>query len=171
MSLTQEVPTEQNLTPTEVAQGVRVPAKSSAEARFVGARFGRLIIVEFAGRDKGGHRFWACRCDCRGDNPEAPLVRVRQDFLTSGRTQSCGCRRVELMWQNQRPSKQSRRNGPAQEIEKETYPEENKIVTTEKTPPSEARFRPVRLVARRINILKLRIRQGDRVSHGRDYSL
>lgn len=49
-----------------------------------GQRFGRLVIVECAGRVKR-IRQWLCRCDCGNE------VIVRRDSLTTGKTQSCGC--------------------------------------------------------------------------------
>jgi hypothetical protein len=115
-----------------------VPRK--AEGRFLGARFGRLVVVKFAGRDKGGHCFWSCRCDCQGARPNPPLKRVRQDFLLSGKVQSCGCRRVELMWGNKRPAKQSRRNRPPQKIAEPNYPLETPTVTQNEGGSSAERF-------------------------------
>lgn len=49
-----------------------------------GARFGRLVVVEYAGKRKG--RFhWLCKCDCGGQKVTAT------SNLTGGGTQSCGC--------------------------------------------------------------------------------
>lgn len=51
-----------------------------------GARFGRLVAVEFAGHI-GRHRAraWLCKCDC--GNTKAIAVSA----LRAGRTRSCGC--------------------------------------------------------------------------------
>lgn len=52
----------------------------------IGVRFGRLTVVGAGGREKnGGHRMWACRCDC-GTEKE-----VRPRYLREGITISCGC--------------------------------------------------------------------------------
>jgi hypothetical protein len=51
-----------------------------------GRRFGRLIVVEFAGMRKG-HAIWRCRCDC------GVVAIVRSIKLRSGQTRSCGCLR------------------------------------------------------------------------------
>lgn len=50
-----------------------------------GQRFGRLVVVEEAGRDKHGHVLWKCRCDCGSET----IVYVHS--LRSGDTTSCGC--------------------------------------------------------------------------------
>lgn len=52
----------------------------------VGEKFGRLTVVEFAGR-KGSHTCstWRCLCDCGKERI------VRGDCLKGGVTKSCGC--------------------------------------------------------------------------------
>lgn len=54
-------------------------------------RFGRLKVIEFAGRDKGGKARWLCRCDCGKE------VIVVGYSLKSGHTQSCGCFRHDVL--------------------------------------------------------------------------
>lgn len=49
--------------------------------------FGKLKVIEFAGRDKYGNRLWKCRCECE------KITVVRQGHLLSGHTTSCGCTR------------------------------------------------------------------------------
>lgn len=51
----------------------------------VGLRFGRLVVLEEAGRTKGGNVCWLCRCDCGTE------VIVRSGNLRYGSTVSCGC--------------------------------------------------------------------------------
>jgi len=51
----------------------------------VGQRFGRLAVLEFAGKDKYQHSRWKCLCDCGMEK-----VVDTQD-LKNGRTKSCGC--------------------------------------------------------------------------------
>lgn len=48
-----------------------------------GQKFGRLTVVEYAGRDKSNHSLWLCRCDCG----EQKVIRGHD----LGRTKSCGC--------------------------------------------------------------------------------
>jgi hypothetical protein len=53
-----------------------------------GKRFGRLTVIELAGRKKAGSRMrpaWLCRCECGKET-----VVVSQQ-LCSGTTNSCGC--------------------------------------------------------------------------------
>ena len=53
-----------------------------------GRKFGRLVVVAFAGHRAVGDqkkRFWRCRCDC-GREIECPYGN-----LASGNTASCGC--------------------------------------------------------------------------------
>ncbi len=51
---------------------------------FVGKRFGKLTVLEYAGKEAGMHR-WKCRCDCGKE------TLVGQSPLQSGKTRSCGC--------------------------------------------------------------------------------
>lgn len=56
-----------------------------------GLRFGRLIVVEFAGRHpKSCKALWQCLCDC------GTRCIIRNDHLTGGRIASCGCWRREF---------------------------------------------------------------------------
>ncbi len=54
---------------------------------FAGRRFGRLTVLEYAGKVSGMHR-WRCICDCGRETV------VGQSLLQSGRTKSCGCLRA-----------------------------------------------------------------------------
>lgn len=56
---------------------------SVAEAK----RYGRLVIV--AARAEAGVIWWACACDC------GALVAKRATNVRSGKTVSCGCKRIE----------------------------------------------------------------------------
>lgn len=52
----------------------------------VGQRFGRLVVIDLAGRAKGNTaRLWACKCDC------GETTRVATRHLRNGHTSSCGC--------------------------------------------------------------------------------
>lgn len=61
---------------------------------YIGKRFGRLTVVEYAGKASdfgriGTARFWKCLCDCGKESI------VGQSELQNGDTQSCGCYRIE----------------------------------------------------------------------------
>ncbi|MBQ6867210.1 MAG: hypothetical protein IJO16_00865 [Clostridia bacterium] len=51
---------------------------------YIGNRFGKLTVIEYAGKTKGVHR-WKCRCDC------GKTIIAAQNSLQSGHTRSCGC--------------------------------------------------------------------------------
>lgn len=50
-----------------------------------GQRFGRLTVVEQAGRTKSRSVLWLCHCDCGNDKV------IAANHLTKGSTKSCGC--------------------------------------------------------------------------------
>lgn len=54
-----------------------------------GKRFGKLVVIEEAGRTVGKQVLWLCRCDC-GKEPI-----VRGVCLRNGHTTSCGCKITE----------------------------------------------------------------------------
>jgi len=65
-----------------------------ARKDYIGRRFGRLTVVEYAGNAKslgksGKANYWRCRCDCGGESV------VSQTELQNGGTQSCGCLQKE----------------------------------------------------------------------------
>lgn len=72
-----------------------LPERSTARSRFIdrrGQRFGRLVVVEFAGQAidaKGRPRLWRCLCDC---GTEA-VFNWKQ--LKANHAHSCGCLRRE----------------------------------------------------------------------------
>lgn len=55
-----------------------------------GQVFGRLTVIQQAGRDKHRRLLWECRCSC-GRN-----VAVLSQSLRQGRTRSCGCLKKEV---------------------------------------------------------------------------
>ena len=55
----------------------------------MGQRFGRLVVISEAGRDKGRHILWLCRCSCGKEKI------ISGGSLRSGKTQSCGCLQKE----------------------------------------------------------------------------
>lgn len=52
-----------------------------------GQRFGRLVVVSYAGLDKQNNALWSCACDC--GNTKVAMSKS----LRSGMTISCGCAR------------------------------------------------------------------------------
>lgn len=59
----------------------------------IGQRFGRLVVLERAGRNKHGQILWLCRCNC---GYEIEIV-VSGNLLTRGNTKSCGCLHREFV--------------------------------------------------------------------------
>lgn len=55
----------------------------------VGAKCGRLLVLERAADTPQKQAQWLCRCDCGNTSV------VRGSSLRSGRTQSCGCIKIE----------------------------------------------------------------------------
>lgn len=54
-----------------------------------GQRFGKLIVLERAKNSKSGKAKWVCLCDC-GNKTNVVTCQ-----LTSGKTKSCGCKKME----------------------------------------------------------------------------
>lgn len=56
-----------------------------------GNTFGRLKVLNYAGKNLRGDKYFLCECECRNK------VYVRGDSLTCGRTVSCGCYSNEVI--------------------------------------------------------------------------
>lgn len=63
-------------------------------AAMLDRRFGRLVVLSYAGRNKYDSILWKCRCDC------GAIVRTLGQSLRSGRTTSCGCVTKEMLSKN-----------------------------------------------------------------------
>lgn len=48
-------------------------------------KFGRLVVAEYAGKDRWGTSLWLCLCNCGKEKI------IRSHNLLSGNTKSCGC--------------------------------------------------------------------------------
>lgn len=55
-----------------------------------GNRYGRLTVVEYAGKNRQGKSLWKCKCDCGNEK------NITASDLSSGRVNSCGCLRKEV---------------------------------------------------------------------------
>lgn len=55
-----------------------------------GQRFGRVVVVELAGKTKHGQTMWLVRCDCGARHITS------SHSLRRGNTRSCGCLRREV---------------------------------------------------------------------------
>lgn len=55
-----------------------------------GNRYGRLLVISFAGIAKTRQSLWRCRCECGGE------VIILKSNLVGGNTASCGCLRSEV---------------------------------------------------------------------------
>lgn len=60
---------------------------------YIGSRFGKLTVIEYAGKRAGMHR-WKCRCDCGNETI------VGQTLLQSGKTKTCGCLQATIYMDN-----------------------------------------------------------------------
>jgi hypothetical protein len=56
-----------------------------------GKRFGYLLVVQLDHKSKDMANYWLCKCDCGKEKL------VQTSNLNSGRTQSCGCKKGELI--------------------------------------------------------------------------
>lgn len=56
-----------------------------------GQKFGRLMVLRLASKDKRGCLKWLCRCECNKEKV------IRGGHLKSGHTKSCGCLAVEQL--------------------------------------------------------------------------
>lgn len=54
-----------------------------------GQRFGKLVVIEKAEKNKFGQILWLCKCDCGNE------TKVISPSLNCGATKSCGCLRKE----------------------------------------------------------------------------
>lgn len=50
-----------------------------------GERYGKLVAIEYVGKDKFNNALWRCKCDCGGEKI------VTRKNLVCGDTRSCGC--------------------------------------------------------------------------------
>ena len=57
----------------------------------VGQRFGRLVVLCDSGKDKRGHTFWTCKCNCGN------LKNIEEYNLKHSITKSCGCLWIDTM--------------------------------------------------------------------------
>lgn len=58
----------------------------------IGDRYGRLTVIEYAGKDHRGKHLWLCKCDCGNTKV------VVSDNLSSGKSKSCGCLLKEFLY-------------------------------------------------------------------------
>lgn len=71
----------------------------------LGAKFGRLTVIEFVGKNHHKQKLWKVRCRCNGNTSIVPGY-----YLTNG-TKSCGClRREQLVVRNFKHGSASREN-------------------------------------------------------------
>lgn len=56
---------------------------------FTGHRYGRLVVIAHAGKNRHGHSLWLCKCEC-GNEKVLNSVAFRH-----GNTKSCGCLQSE----------------------------------------------------------------------------
>jgi hypothetical protein len=54
-------------------------------------RYGRLVVLSHAGKNRWGKHLWLCKCDCGGEKT------VVSDNLSSKKSKSCGCLKKEFL--------------------------------------------------------------------------
>jgi len=54
-------------------------------------RYGRLLVIKHAGKDKRNKHLWLCKCDCGNEKV------VVGDNLSSQKSKSCGCLKREFL--------------------------------------------------------------------------
>ena len=59
-------------------------------ADLIGKRFGKLVVISYAGINKRNNPLWTCHCDCGSTKI------VLEYSLKSGNTKSCGCLRRDI---------------------------------------------------------------------------
>lgn len=67
----------------------------SKKIDLTGQTINRLVVIREAGRDKGGHVLWLCRCLGKTGDDCGNEVTVRGDHLRNEDITSCGCYRRE----------------------------------------------------------------------------
>ena len=63
----------------------------SKKIDLTGQTINRLVVIREAGRDKGGHVLWLCRCLGKNGDDCGKEVVVETFNLRNGHTKSCGC--------------------------------------------------------------------------------
>jgi hypothetical protein len=71
----------------------------------IGQVFGRLTVIEDAGKNKHNNVIWKCLCDCGN------MTNVTTGHLQNGDTQSCGCLHKERITANRKVDLTGRRFG------------------------------------------------------------
>lgn len=59
-------------------------------------RYGRLVVLEYVGRNTSNRPLWKCQCDCGNTHIASTLD------LRNGDTQSCGCQKKEKISKSKR---------------------------------------------------------------------
>lgn len=65
----------------------------------VGEKFGRLVVIKYAGKNKHNHLLWECKCEC------GKIKNICGNSLKSNLTESCGCFKLERIISSHRVQK------------------------------------------------------------------
>jgi hypothetical protein len=68
-----------------------MPVNGNRAQELTGQRFGRLVVVEYAGRSPRGGATWRCLCDCGNER----VIHAGALTRTAQPTRSCGCLAVD----------------------------------------------------------------------------
>lgn len=88
-SLTTTIPIKEDIAMTDLSV-VKSKRKSKIKIPMLGKKFGRLTVVEEAGRAKDGTILWKCKCSC------GVIKTINGSSLRKGFTRSCGCYNSEI---------------------------------------------------------------------------
>ncbi len=80
-------------------QEERLGIKGRPDLDLTGQTFGRLLVLEEAGRTKTMQILWRCQCQCEEKN----INIVNSNRLKRGNVRSCGCLRRDLLTQRTGP--------------------------------------------------------------------
>lgn len=95
----------------------------TSKAQLQGQRFGRLLVLEEAGRTDNQNVLWKCKCDCGNETI------VMATSLLQGKTQSCGCYNKERISETSRKDITGQRFGKLVAIEPtELRTKEQKVI-------------------------------------------
>ena len=62
---------------------------NNADSKWVGQRFGDLVVLRFEYSESQGRYVWVCKCDC------GQVVSVVPANARAGRVRSCGCAQLK----------------------------------------------------------------------------
>lgn len=72
--------------------GLTKKIHAQVDDSIIGERFGRLLVMKFAGIANNNSSIWTCQCDC------GKIKNINRTSLVGNLTKSCGCYHKEQQW-------------------------------------------------------------------------